>query len=151
MIEQRKGNAKKKRFEQHGDAITTTELQRAVLNDKAAQNRAEQKKANDHAKIQGGRIIPCGNGRRQHGGISGKVRDGLMAESEQANDINEASEKGQNPCATPKPSGQFRDHYSHSAVTSHSEHSDWKLQALKICAILAAKEEFDMELEKLSR
>ena len=110
VLEQGNGNAEQRGFQEQCHAITASELEGAILNDKAAEHGARQERADDGGEMTCPRKVAGGQRRGQHGRGTGQVSDRLMLEAEQADDVDDASHKRERPSARRDPRRQFGDH-----------------------------------------
>ena len=92
-LEERDGDAKENGLQKQSDAVTASELKRAVLNEKAAEHRSGNERADDGSEVKSRRTIERCQRRREHGSSTGKMSDGLMLEAQQPNDVDDAGDE----------------------------------------------------------
>ena len=110
MLEQGNGNAEQGRFQEQRDPVTASELEGAILNDKAAEHRARQEGADDGGEMARRGKIACSQRRRQHGRGAGQVSDRLMLEAEQPDDVDDACHERECPSTRQDPRRQSGNH-----------------------------------------
>jgi len=108
--EQGDGGQQQRRFQGQGHAVAAAQAQGAVLDDQAAEHRAQTEGDQHRPQVAHRAPVAVGQRRAQLGGGAGEVADGQVLEAEEAHRVDHAGDAGEGDRTHPHPAWQPRVH-----------------------------------------